>query len=276
MTGMDRFMGSWKWGKELRKNILKESGLPISMGMSVNKMVSKVAAGEAKPNGQRHIAGQAVEGFLAPMHIRKLPSVGLKLGNSLAQMGVRQVITLRQIPQEVLEHIYGKHGRTLWQKAWGIDHSPIVPHRDRKSISTEQTFQVDTIDLLQLKATLTKMAGQLGHRLRTENQLCSCITVKLRYANFDTQTRQTNISLTAQDDVLIQKALQLFDKLYDRRLRIRLVGVKLSKLVHGNYQFSLLEDTPQQIALHHAVDYLKRKFGAGVIERGSGLWKPSG
>lgn len=271
MTGMDRFFGSWKWAGELRDLIHKETGLPLSLGMSVNKLVAKVATGEAKPNGRLQVASPVIQDFLSPMPVRKIPSIGPKTSRELAMMGVRRVAILQQIPKEILEHIYGKHGSLLWQRARGIDNSPIIPSHDAKSLSTEQTFEVDTIDVVHLKACLTRMASKLAYRLRSSQRLCNCITVKVRYANFDTHTRQVRIPLSAQDGLLIEKALQLFDKLYERRLRIRLVGIRLSGLVHGSYQLSLLEDTPQQVALYQAVDGLKDRFGEGVIGRGSGI-----
>ncbi len=271
MTGMDRFHGSWKWAGELRELIRRETGLPLSLGMSVNKLVAKVATGEAKPNGQLQVASPIILDFLSPMPVRKLPYIGPKTSHELAMMGVRRVAILQQIPKEILEHIYGKHGHLLWQRARGIDHSPIVPSHDTQSLSTEQTFETDIMDIVRLKACLTRMASKLAYRLRSSQRLCNCITVKIRYANFDTHTRQLRIPLSAQDGLLIEKALLLFDKLYERRIRIRLLGIRLSGLVHGSYQLSLLEDTPQQVALYQAVDALKDRFGEGVIGRGSGI-----
>jgi len=155
LAGMDKHVGCWKWSNELRAKIIKETGLPISLGLSVNKLVSKVGTGEAKPNGARLIECGTEKLFLSPLSVGKIPSVGRETFQKLGMMGVRQVGTLAQIPPKLLEREFGKHGVSLWKKANGIDTSPIVPYHDRQSISTERTFQTDTIDVDFLKSQLT-------------------------------------------------------------------------------------------------------------------------
>ena len=271
MTGMERFFGCWKWGTELRQRVTKETGLPISFGMSINKMVAKVATGEAKPSGQLRIEKEEVEDFLAPMPVSKIPMVGPRTTQGLAHMGVRSISILREIPKEVLEHVYGKQGTMLWKRARGIDHAQVVPHSDRKSISTENTFQRDTIDIRFLSSTLVRMTEQLAFKLRDSQKLCACITVKLRYSNFETVSRQARIPYTANDEVLIRKALQLFERLYQKRLLVRLIGVKLSHMVYGSHQIVLFEDTEKKIDLFQAMDTIKHKYGGSSIRRASGL-----
>lgn len=271
VTGFDRFFGCYKWAKSLRQKIMKHSGLPISMGLSVNKMVSKVATGEAKPNGERMISSGAERDFLAPMPIRKIPMLGNRTAVFLNDMGVKTVKVLRQMPLEMLEHVFGRNGKMLWNRSRGIDYSPVVPYSERKSISTEMTFSRDTIDVPKIKSILIAMVEKLAHKLRQEQFLTSCITVKIRYTDFETVTKQFKIAYTASDKTLINNALGLFDKLYDRRLQIRLVGVRFSSLVHGNYQINLFDDTEELINLYQAMDYIKCKFGIEKLMRATTL-----
>jgi len=266
-SGMERFFGTFKWAKELRRQVIKETGLPISMGMSVNKLVSKVAVGEYKPNGEKQILVGEERGFLAPLSVKKIPMVGQKTTQFLYDMGIRTVRTLREMPIKMLQSAFGKNGAVLWNKANGIDHSPVVPHSEQKSISTESTFSTDTIDVKKLKSILIAMVEKLTFKLRKEQKLTSCITVKIRYSNFDTETRQVHMAYTSSDQALIRMALELFDKLYTRRMLLRLVGVRFSNLVHGHYQINLFDDTEEIIRLYQAMDKMKAKHGSGVLIR---------
>lgn len=271
LTGMDRFFGNWKWSLALRQKIIRESGLPISFGLSTNKMVAKVATGEAKPNGKLHIPTGTERSFLDPLSIRKIPMIGDKTYRTLRNMGVQHVITLRQIPRDMMERLLGQSGRIIWQRANAIDNSPVVPYTEAKSISTEHTFEQDTINLQRMRAILLGMTEKLGFKLREQQKLTGCITVKLRYANFDTVTRQATLPYTANDQLLIEQALALFDRLYDRRMRIRLLGVRLSHLIQGRPQIDLFQDTQKEIHLYQAIDRMKRKYGALAIQRAKGL-----
>lgn len=271
LTGMDRFFGNWKWSLALRQKIICESGLPISFGLSTNKMVAKVATSEAKPNGKLHVPAGHERPFLDPLSIRKIPMIGDKTYRTLRNMGVQRVITLRQIPRDMMERLLGQSGRIIWQRANAIDNSPVVPYTEAKSISTEHTFEQDTINLQRMRAVLLGMTEKLGFKLREQQKLTGCITVKLRYANFDTVTRQATLPYTANDQLLIEQALTLFDRLYDRRMRIRLLGVRLSHLIQGRPQIDLFQDTQKEIHLYQAIDRMKRKYGAQAIQRAKGL-----
>lgn len=271
LTGMDRFFGCFKWTKELRQSIIKETGLPISFGMSSNKTVAKVATNEVKPNGQTEIARGLEAGFLRPLPVSRIPMVGKKTAHFLSTLGVRKVQTLQEIPRDFLTRIMGKSGATLWQRARGIDNSPVVPYSERKSISTEMTFGEDTIDVDGLRATLVRMTEKIAFKMRSEQKLSACITVKVRYANFDTVTKQTRIAYTASDHVLSARALELFESLYDRRLRVRLIGVRCSHLIRGGHQIDLFEDTERDLNLYEAIDKIKFKYGAGAIMRGNAV-----
>ncbi len=266
-SGMDKFFGAFKWAVALRKKIIKESGLPISMAMSVNKLVSKVATAEFKPNSQKQIPAGEEKDFLAPLSIEKIPMVGKQTAAFLHDMGIRTVATLREMPLKFLVSAFGKNGISLWNKAHGLDNSPVVPYSEQKSISTESTFDADTIDVKKLKSILIAMVEKVAFQLREQKKLTSCVTVKIRYSNFDTETKQIHVPYTSSDHVILKVVQELFDKLYNRRMLIRLVGVRLSNLVHGNQQINLFDDTEEDINLYEAMDFIKHKHGVEKLVR---------
>lgn len=271
LTGMDRFFGCYKWATELRQRIIHETGLPISFGLSPNKTVSKVATGEAKPNGQLKVDQGLEKGFLAPLSISKIPMVGEKTYRQLRSMGVEYIRTLQEMPVRLMERVLGDNGVVIWKKANGIDESPVQPYAERKSISTEMTFDQDTIDIPRLQHLLVGMTEKLAFQLRAEDKVTACVAVKIRYANFDTHTTQSRISYTAADHVLIDRVKELFDKLYNRRLLIRLIGVRFSHLVSGGYQINLFDDNEETIRLYQAMDKLRNRFGDHAIRRAAGM-----
>lgn len=271
LTGLDRFFGCYQFAGELRQNILKEIGLPISFGLSSSKTVSKVATGEAKPNNQIRIETGAEKPFLAPLSIRKIPMVGEKTHQLLVNLGIRKIQTLQEMPLDVMSKALGENGTSIWKKANAIDPSPVVPFQERKSISTERTFDQDTIDVHKLRGLLIAMTENLAFQLRKGEKLTSCVTVKLRYSDFQTETMQCRIPYTSADHVLIPKILELFEKLYSRRVLIRLIGVRFSHLVSGGYQINLFDDNEEQISLYTAMDELRKKFGDRAVMKAAGI-----
>lgn len=269
MTGMDRFYGCMKFAQELRLYVMKETGLPLSFGLSVNKTVSKIATNECKPNGELQVAYNEVQPFLNPLSIKKIPGLGQATYMKLSEMGVRYIYTLVQIPQEQLFKVLGNNGTSLWQKANGIDNSPVLPYREQKSIGTQSTFEADSIDITLIKQLLTAMVTDLTFQLRTQRKLTACITVTIRYSNFETHTQQARIPYTALDSFLISKAKDLFDKVYNRRILLRLVGVKLSQLVSGYEQISLYNGSEEQYKLYQAMDKIRHRFGEKAVKLAS-------
>ncbi len=270
-SGMDRYFGAFQWAVELRQKIMRESRLPISLGMSVNKLVSKVATGEFKPNAEKMIPAGTEKEFLAPLSVDKIPMIGKHNSSFLYDMGVRTVATLREMPVKFLVSAFGKNGQSLWNKAHGLDDSPVVPYSEQKSISTESTFDEDTIDVKRLKSILIAMVEKVTFQLRDQKKLASCITVKIRYSNFDTETKQVHVPYTSSDSFVLRTVLELFDRLYNRRMLIRLVGVRLSGLVFGNHQISLFDDTEEDINLSEAIDYIKHRHGSDKLMRATTL-----
>jgi DNA polymerase-4 len=271
LSGMDTFFGCYKVATELRERIIKETGLPISFALSSNKTVAKVGTGEAKPNGQKEIPGGQEKTFLAPLSVKKIPMVGDKTYHLLRTMGIEKVKTVQEMPIQLMEQVLGENGTMIWKKANGIDNSPVEPYSERKSISTECTFDKDTIDVGHLKSVLISMTEKLAFQLRSEQKLTSCVTIKIRYSDFNTYTVQSRISFTAIDHVLIDKAKELFDKLYQKRMLVRLIGIRFSHLVHGSFQIGLFDTTVEQLQLYQAMDNLRRRFGRDAVQRAGGL-----
>ena len=259
LTGMDRFFGINQFAKELQETILKETRLPISFGLSQNKVVSKIATGEGKPYAQKIIDPGTERGFLAPLTVNKIPMVGNKTFQKLLNLGVRRIETIQKMPVEVLESVLGKNGRTIWKRAHGIDNPPIIPFHERKSISTERTFNRDTIDMIRLHATLVAMAESLAYQLRKGDKLTSNVSVKIRYSDFQTYSKQAKISYTSADHILIPKVEELFRQLYSRRMLIRLIGVRFSGLVGGHYQINLFDDSEEMLSLYNSMDKIKNQ-----------------
>ncbi|MCT2563925.1 DNA polymerase IV [Chryseobacterium herbae] len=270
LSGMDKFFGCYKWTEEIAFAIKKETGLPISFALSTNKTVSKIGTGEAKP-GKMEIKLQEVKPFLDPLSIKKIPMVGDKTFQLLSRVGIRTIQTLSEMPVLVLQQMIGQNGSELWKKANGIDENPVIPYSERKSISTERTFSSDTMDIPELRRLISGMAEQLAYQLRKEKWLTSTVAVKIRYANFDTETKQSRVAYTSADHTLSRVALDLFNKAYTRRMRLRLVGLRFTGLVHGSHQMNLFEDTEEQMSLYQAMDDLKNRFGSDAVGRASGF-----
>ena len=270
LTGMDRFFGCQKIASELRTKIIRETGLPISFGLSQNKTVSKIATGEAKPNNELNISQGNEKPFLAPLSVKKIPMVGSKTYRSLCNLGVKKIETIQEMPIELMENVFGKIGITIWKKANGIDNTPVIPYQERKSISTERTFDKDTIDVKKLEGIMTAMAENLVFQLRRGNKLTACVTVKIRYSDFQTYTLQKKIPYSASDHTIIPLVLELYRKLYNRRVLVRLIGVRFSHLVEGVHQISLFED-PTVLDLYQAMDNIRNRYGDRAIMRASGM-----
>ena len=271
LTGMDKFFGCHKLASELRQRIIKETGLPISFGLSLNKTVSKIATGEAKPNNEIRIPSGDEKPFLAPLSVKKIPMVGNVTYKALCDLGVKKIQTVQDMPMELMHRVLGKNGLSIWKKANGIDNSPVIQYHERKSISTERTFNKDTTDVVKLKGIIIAMAENLAYQLRRGNKLTACVTFKIRYSDFQTYTQQQRIPYSAMDHSIIPVVLDLYRKLYNRRLLVRLIGVKFSHLVEGGHQINLFEDNEKQLHLSEAIDKMRERYGDRAVINAAGM-----
>jgi len=272
-TGMDKYLGAWRWLIELTWLIERETGLSVSAGLATSKTVGKVATRQGKPHGRLRVDPGTEKSFLSPLPVNVLPGAGARMGDRLAAMGVRYISILQSLPRSLMTHLFGKSGEEIWLKAHGIDNSPVNTAREAKSFSQEITFVEDTDDSVLLDRTLSVMAEQLGYRLRKNNMVCGTLTLKLRYADFDTSTRQQKISYTACDVTLLRVARDLLKKSWTRRQRIRLLGLRTNDMVYGHYQMHLFEDKSKEFRLNKAIDSLNTRFGSGTVSRASSILK---
>lgn len=273
ITGMDKYVkNSLLWTQELRQTIIKETGLPISFGLSTNKTVSKIATDEAKPNGEKHVLAGDEKRFLAPLSVTKIPGIGEKTYPILKNLRIERIENIQAMSIEAMQKILGDHGGSIWRKANGIDNNSVEPYHEQKSMSTETTFHTDTSDMNFLKNVLVNMIDSLSFDLRQSKKVAGCVTLKLRSSDFQTHTFQMRIPYTASDHVLLEKVTELFTKNYSRGLLIRLIGVKYSNLVSGFNQINLFDDTEEKINLYQALDKIRLRFGSDAIGKAcSGL-----
>lgn len=271
MSGMDKFFGVTKYTKELRELIKKETGLPISCGLSSGRLISKMATNEAKPNGFLEIPHGKETAFLWPLGIEKIPGVGKNTEELLKNHGISKIEHIAKTPVEQLEKLLGKWGESLWRKANGIDHSPVETGWEQKSMSHENTFDTDYTDIDFLHTELVRLTEKTAYGLREDEKLTGCLTVKIRYSDFETISRQEVTDYTSLDDQLIAKAKDLFNKSYQKGRPVRLLGVRFSHLIPFTMQMSLFDDRSEKHNLYKAVDDIKNQFGSKAVTKATVL-----
>ncbi|MBI1341564.1 MAG: DNA polymerase IV [Terrimonas sp.] len=273
LTGMDKFFGVSKYAQELRHTITRETGLPISCGLSSAKFISKIATNEAKPNGFLEIPHGRETAFLWPLPVEKINGVGKQTEIQLKNMGLYTIGDIAKMPLETLESQLGKWGHSLWEKAQGIGSTAIHTDWVQKSMSHENTFDTDHKDLDFLYKELVRLTEKTAYALREDEKLTGCVTIKIRYADFETTSRQEVIDYTALDDQLIAKARSIFDKQYQKGRPVRLLGVRFSQLIPFTMQMSLFEDHSGKLNLYKAVDHIKDGFGSQVVTKAATIPK---
>lgn len=271
LTGMDKFFGVSRYARELRELIMKETGLPISAGLSSAKFISKMATNEAKPNGFLEIPHGREKEFLWPLGIEKINGVGQQTEQTLKSFGIYTIEDLARTPLELLQRYVGKWGESLWEKAQGIGRSQIETEWEQKSISHENTFDRDYTDLQFLNQELVRLTEKTAYALREDEKLAGCVTVKIRYKDFETTSRQETIDYTALDDQLIAKVKDLFRKSYQANRPVRLLGVRLSQFIPFTVQMSLFDNNVEKLNLYKAVDEIKNQFGSKLVGKASAL-----
>lgn len=273
LSGMEKFFGVSQFTRELRKKITAETGLPISYGLSTSKMVSKMATNEAKPNGFLEIPAGKETAFLWPLTVDKIPGVGKQTLIELQSLGLYTIKDIAHCEIKFLENKFGKWGKKLFDKAHGISGSVIEPYSEQKSISHETTFHDDSNEWEFLNRQLVKLTEETAYELRKDEKLTGCVTVKIRYADFSTFSKQEIIDYTGIDNVLLLKVQDLFKKLYKKGEKIRLLGVRFSHLVPMTLQMNLFDNAAERLELYKAVDKIKNQFGKGLITKATAIKK---
>ena len=274
LTGMDTFFNPLEWTIKLRQTIMDETGLPISFGLATNKLVAKIATDEAKPNGYLFVTPGKEKEFLAPLPVEKLGGVGKKSHQTLLALGIYTIGDILKYDGVLLEKALGKWGTQLIRQANGLSDSVVSPHRESKSISAENTFEENTLDVDILLAQLVGQAERVAYELRQEKKYATCVAIKFRNANFETTTRQITIPATIADSDIIKAATDLFTKLYVPGTLVRLLGVRLAGLTDTGAQINLFDNKTEQHALYEAIDSVKNKFGKSVLRKARTIKKP--
>ena len=267
LTGMDKFFGVSQYAKDLREFITNETGLPISCGLASARFIAKMATNEAKPNGFLEIPPGKEMDFLWPLGIEKINGVGKQTEQHLKSYGIYTIEDIAKTPIEHLEKIAGKWGEALWHKAHGIGSTAITTDWEQKSMSHENTFDTDYTDADFLNKEFVRLTEKTCYGLRADEKMTGCVTVKIRYSNFETFTCQETIDYTALDDILIAKVKDLFNKNWQKGRPVRLIGVRFSHMIPITMQMSLFENNEQKLTLYKAVDDIKDRFGVKLVSK---------
>jgi len=269
LTGMDKFFNPFEWTIALRNSIIEKTGLPISFGLSANKMMAKIATNLAKPNGYLHIPYGTEKEFLAPLKIGEIPGVGLQTEKLLNSYGISTIQNAFETGKTELENILGKWGADLWEKSQGLHFSKVQPYHEAKSISSENTFDENITDVKFLNAELVRLTEKVCFELRQDGKLAGCVAIKVRFPSFETFTRQATIDPSHADDAFIPVVKELFKRFYKKSEPVRLLGVKLSAFTTNATQANLFDNAKSKGELYKAIDEVKKKFGKYSLKRAS-------
>ena len=273
VTGCKAQSSTEELARQLQERLEAELGLSVSIGLASNKLVAKIASGLEKPHGFVVVPHGKEAEFLAPLPVGKLWGVGQVTARSLHEMGILTIGQLARLPAAQLEAKFGRRGRDLYQHARGIDDSPVVVEREEKSLSREVTFAEDIGDMQVLRKKLLSLSEDVARRLRKRGLRGRTVKLKLRYADFTTLTRQVTLDVpTDLEQVIFDQALRLLEKAWNRRRKVRLIGVGVSKFEPETRQLSLFEEPGEEKAeklrrLSQAVDRIREKYGDEAIRR---------
>jgi DNA polymerase IV len=269
-TGTENIYGKYfDFAKKLQQIVLTETGLPCSIGIGKNKTLAKIGSDCMKPMGVTYIEPGFEKKFLAPMPVETIPGIGKKTTIELNRRGFYKIGDIAEAPLEYFTKAFGKGGMDIWYKANGEGNEYLTEDHDPKSISRENTFMEDTIDLDLIKDTMFTMTGQVCQNLRDNKMQAMCINLKLRYSDFSTLTRAKSVPPTDDDKVVFETVWALFIKNYTRRVSVRLIGVGLTKFVKLPDQKALFDDTDEKRKkILEAVNTIRNKHGYNLIKLG--------
>jgi len=275
VTGFESLHGSIrKMAEKIRQRVKDELGLCASIGIASSKVVAKVASDASKPDGLLEVPADGESAFLAPMPANKLPGIGKKSEQVLKKLGINTIGQLAASSPETLKSHFGAYGKLIHDHASGIDDRKVEPPAAAKSISRETTFSRDTRDMTLVQATLRYLSERVGSELRQEEKRARCITLKLRYADFTTITRQQTLLQPADtDQTIFDTGLKLLkNELPRSKQAVRLVGIGVSNLIEAGRQFDMLDAKGQRLEqLNTAIDRIRKKYGFTAIQTGRTL-----
>jgi DNA polymerase IV len=269
LTGCERLHGSaFRAADRLIRSVKERTDLNCSVGVSTSHLVSKIASDQAKPHGLLCVFPGHEAKFLAPLPIRRMPGIGKVTEPELGALGIHTIGDLQQWSRDGLKQRFGQYGEWLYVKARGEDTGAYAYQEEPKSISHETTFDADTDDADELERTLSYLVQLVGRRLRDHALFARTVGLKLRYSDFRTLTRDVTLDEpTHLDSVIYENVLALFNRARNRRLKVRLLGVRASNLERSTFQRNLLE-SPQHAKLDRvleAADKLRDRFGFDAV-----------
>ncbi len=274
MTGCDRLHGNmFAVATRIKTKVREKLGLPASIGLGSNKLIAKIATTLCKPEGLLWVFPGEETLFLAPLPVACLPGIGHHTRRRLQELGIRTIGDLSRFPPSLLATVFGEWGRQMSERSQGLCIRPVTERREPKSLSREVTFNTDTIDPMALEMTLCRLAEGVGYGIRRLRMTAGTVSIKLRYSDFQTISRSRTIPPTDDDVEIFQTARALFKKAFSRRVRIRILGVKLSHLATRNPQGSLFVPPEQakKECLYRSADSIRDKFGAEALHLGASL-----
>lgn len=275
VSGSQRlFGGDDAIAAHIKTRIREETGLPCTIAITPNKLVSKVASDEAKPDGYLCIPEGGEADFLKPLALKKLPGVGPRTRETLEAMGVHTVGALAALPEQALQAAFGPAGYGLQRAARGESTTEVTPGGLPKSISRETTFPEDLLDWEKMRRIVTYLAERAAYTLREQGLETRCVTLKVRYADFKSATFAHTLPGPTHLDTEILEALHgLLPKAQERRTRVRLVGACLSQLSYNQHQLALFggENAEKWGRVLEGVDAVRQRHGFEMIRSGRSM-----
>ncbi len=270
-TGCSHLYGSYpSLASKLQREINKKLHLPCSIGISGNKVTSKIASDYKKPNGITYISPGGEKKFLAYLSVQVIPGVGKVTLKELNQKGIYFIRDITNLPQDYFAAAFGKHGIDLWNKANGGGPEYLTVEREQKSISHETTFLNDILSIKKIEETLFDLSAKLSQSLKENNWISSTITLKLRYSDFKTLTKAKTIKHSDDPIIIYNIVKNLFEKSYTRRVAVRLIGIKVTNFMESSSQQFLFDDIfIKRGKIIDAINTIRTKYGYSVIQMGA-------
>jgi len=270
LTGSERLHGGMLSAADrLIQTVKKRTGLNCSVGASTSHLVSKIASDQAKPHGLLYIFPGCEAAFLAPLPVRRMPGIGKVTEPELLSLGIVTIGDLQTYGAERLQKKFGKYGEWLFTKSVGKDIEAYAYEEEPKSISHESTFPVDTAESEELERTLSYLSQLVAGRLREHRVFAGTIGLKLRNHRFKTITRDTTLDEpTHLDSVIFEHVLRMFNAAWDGQERIRLVGVRASKLDSSTFQRGLFDSAKREKLdrVLRAADQVRGRYGFDAVQ----------
>ncbi|MFQ6083075.1 MAG: DNA polymerase IV [Candidatus Aminicenantia bacterium] len=272
-TGCERIYGDiYHLAEKLKQIIRQKTDLPCSIGVGSNKLIAKIASSQAKPEGLLLVPQDQEAAFLHDLPLTALPGIGRNIEKKLREMGIRKIGELAEFPLQLLINSFGKVGENLWNKSRGIDFSLLQNRVQPKTLSQEITLNEDSTEPDFLKKILSRLVEELSVRLRGYRMKARRLTIKIRYSDFRTVTFSERVEPTNIDSEIYKIIKLLFERSYQRRVRVRLLGIIFSHLISLEEEAFLFEDeeSKKKSSLYHSIDTIRKKFGQ-IIHLGSSV-----